>query len=80
MNRDFGIPKISVHASGQIHYRPTPRDVQLLAPALPLPDTPWQAALQIRFLITANRTHQRLTKSLRGAKRRASYRSGTAKC
>ena len=59
LNRDHPAMKISIHASGQIHMRTRERDLQPLAPPLSLPDTPWQLALEIRYLIAPDRTPMR---------------------
>jgi len=46
-----GSAKISVHASGQIHYRLEPKLKQDLAPLAPLPSGVWHHAFELRFLI-----------------------------
>src|SRR5262245_40500829 len=45
-----GMMKISVHASGQIHYRLGPKLKQDLAPLMQLGHGPWMHAFEIRFL------------------------------
>ena len=45
-----GSPKISVHASGQIHYRLEAKVKQDLAPLMQLGSGPWFHAFEIRFL------------------------------
>ena len=59
LNRDYPNMKISIHASGQIHWRPRERDLRLMASLMPLSNTPWQIALEIRYLIAAHRTRPR---------------------
>lgn len=47
-----GLTRISVHASGQIHYRLRPKLKQDLAPLMQLGDGPWFHAFEIRFLLS----------------------------
>ncbi len=47
-----GVAKISVHASGQIHYRLGPKHKQDLSPLLKLGSGPWLHAFEIRFLLS----------------------------
>ncbi len=47
-----GVAKISVHASGQIHYRLGPKLKQDLAPLMRLGPGPWFHAFEIRFLLS----------------------------
>jgi hypothetical protein len=47
-----GLAKISVHASGQIHYRLGPKLKQDLAPIMQLGRGPWMHAFEIRFLLS----------------------------
>jgi hypothetical protein len=47
-----GLAKISVHASGQIHYRLGPKLKQDLAPLMRLGSGPWFHACEIRFLLS----------------------------
>jgi hypothetical protein len=47
-----GIAKISVHQSGQIHYRLGPKHKQDLTPTMQLLPSPWLHAFEIRFLIS----------------------------
>ena len=47
-----GVAKISVHASGQIHYRLGPKLKQDLAPLMRLGLGPWFHAFEIRFLLS----------------------------
>jgi hypothetical protein len=47
-----GQAKISVHGSGQIHYRLGPKQKQDLAPPMPLGSGPWFHAFEIRFLLS----------------------------
>jgi hypothetical protein len=47
-----GLAKISVHASGQIHYRLGPKQKQDLAPLMQLAGGPWMHAFEIRFLLS----------------------------
>jgi hypothetical protein len=45
--------KLSVHASGQIHFRTGPKQKQDLRPLAPLaPGTPWMHAFQLKFLLS----------------------------
>lgn len=55
MNRDAAIMKVSVHASGQIHFRLGRRDLQSLAPPLLLDGSSWYHTLEIRYLISPDR-------------------------
>lgn len=55
MNRDAKSMKLSVHASGQIHVRLERRDLQLLAPPLPLDGSSWDHTVEIRYLISPDR-------------------------
>lgn len=55
ISRDTGSAKISVHASGQIHMRGEKRDMQLLAPAVPLAGSSWSHVLEVRYLIAPDR-------------------------
>jgi hypothetical protein len=55
MNRDAQSMKISVHASGQTHLCMERRDLQLLAPPLPLAGSDWHHALEIRYLAAPDR-------------------------
>jgi hypothetical protein len=55
IGRDMGHAKISVHASGRIHMRGEKRDMQLLAPAVPLAGSRWNHVLEVRFLIAPDR-------------------------
>jgi hypothetical protein len=48
----MGVTKISVHASGQIHYRLGPKVKQDLAPLMQLGAGPWFHAVEIRFLLS----------------------------
>lgn len=68
MNRDAGSLKFSIHASGQVHLRMERRDLQLLAPALLLDGTDWKNALEIRYLIAADRSRPRPRKLKKGEK------------
>lgn len=57
LTRNSGeVLKVSVHASGQIHYRLGPKHKQNFAPLMQLGSSHWNHALEIRFLIseTAN--------------------------
>ena len=45
-----GVAKLSVHGSGQIHYRLGPKHKQDLAPMMQLASSPWLHAVEIRFL------------------------------
>jgi hypothetical protein len=47
-----GLAKISVHASGQIHYRLGPKLKQDLTPLMQLSPGPWFHAFEIRFLLS----------------------------
>jgi len=47
-----GSPKISVHASGQIHFRLEGKLKQDLAPLMPLGTGPWLHAFELRFLLS----------------------------
>lgn len=47
-----GLAKISVHASGQIHWRLGPKLKQDLAPITQLGNGPWKHAFEIRFLLS----------------------------
>jgi len=47
-----GSPKISVHASGQIHFRLEGKLKQDLAPLMPLGSGPWLQAFELRFLLS----------------------------
>jgi hypothetical protein len=47
-----GSPKISVHASGQVHYRLEPKLKQDLAPVMRLGTGPWLHAFELRFLLS----------------------------
>jgi len=47
-----GLAKISIHASGQIHYRLGPKLNQDLAPLMRLGPGPWLHAFEIRFLLS----------------------------
>lgn len=47
-----GAPKISVHASGQIHYRLEAKLKQDLAPSMPLGTGLWHHAFELRFLLS----------------------------
>jgi len=47
-----GVAKISVHQSGQIHYRLGPKHKQDFAPTMQVGSTPWLHAFEIRFLIS----------------------------
>ena len=44
-----GVAKLSVHGSGQIHYRPGPKHKQDLAPMMQFASSPWLHAVEIRF-------------------------------
>lgn len=55
MNRDAQSIKISVHASGQTHLRMERRGLQSLASPLPLTNSDWHHALEIRYLIAPDR-------------------------
>src|SRR5262245_9708534 len=55
MNRDAQTMKISVHASGHTHLRVGRRDLQFLAPPLPLAGSDWHHALEIRYLVAPDR-------------------------
>ena len=46
-----GVAKLSVHQSGQIHYRLGPKHKQDLAPIMQIPNSVWLHAFEIRFLI-----------------------------
>lgn len=48
----FGVAKISVHASGKIHYRLGPKLKQDLSPLMRLGLGPWFHAFEIRFLLS----------------------------
>jgi len=48
-----GLAKISIHASGQIHYRLGPKHKQDLTPLMQLGRGPWMHAFEIRFLLSA---------------------------
>ena len=61
-----GIVKLSVHASGQIHYRLGPKHKQDLAPVMQLGSSPWLHAFEIRFLTNEGaRTPPRQRESLK---------------
>lgn len=45
------VAKISVHASGQIHMRIESRELQQLAPPMPLGNGNWLHAFELRFLV-----------------------------
>jgi hypothetical protein len=47
-----GVAKLSVHASGQIHYRLGPKHKQYLAPIMQFASSPWLHAFEIRFLMS----------------------------
>jgi hypothetical protein len=47
-----GIAKVSVHASGQIHYRLGPKLKRDLAPLMQLGSGPWMHAFEMRFLLS----------------------------
>jgi hypothetical protein len=47
-----GVAKLSVHASGQIHYRLGPKHKQDLAPIMQCASSPWLHAFEIRFLLS----------------------------
>ena len=44
--------KVSLHASGQVHLRHGSRDLQLLAPVVPIGGGAWRHGLEIRFLLS----------------------------
>jgi hypothetical protein len=48
------IAKISIHESGQIHMRFEGKDLQQLAPSMPLPNEQWLHAFELRFLLSAD--------------------------
>jgi hypothetical protein len=53
LTRNFnGVCKLSVHASGQIHYRLGPKHKQDLAGMTHLGSLPWSHAFEIRFLVS----------------------------
>lgn len=47
-----GVAKLSVHASGQIHYRLGPKHKQDFAPIMQLASSRWLHAFEIRFLMS----------------------------
>lgn len=47
-----GVAKVSVHQSGQIHYRLGPKHKQDFAPIMSLAGSTWQHAFEIRFLLS----------------------------
>jgi hypothetical protein len=47
-----GVAKLSVHASGQIHYRLGPKHKQDLTPMMQFASSPWLHAFEIRFLMS----------------------------
>jgi hypothetical protein len=47
-----GVAKLSVHGSGQIHYRLGPKHKQDLAPMMQFASSPWLHAAEIRFLVS----------------------------
>jgi hypothetical protein len=47
-----GVVKLSVHRSGQIHYRLGPKNKQDLAPMMQFASSPWLHAVEIRFLMS----------------------------
>lgn len=62
-----GVAKISVHASGQIHYRLGPKHKQDMAPLMPLLTSQWSHAFEVRFLLSEGaRTPLDERKSLKG--------------
>jgi hypothetical protein len=49
-----GAAKLSVHASGQIHFRHGPKEKKDVAPLMLLGRGPWMHAFELRFLLSEN--------------------------
>src|SRR5262245_54660187 len=47
-----GVGRVAIHGSGKIHFHLAGRDLQDMAPPIPLEGSGWVHALEVRFLIS----------------------------